>query len=251
MKRTLIIEIKKGGLGDHLFYSHIPRIAKETNTYDIVLISNKSIFRNNDYKKLIWELNPYVDGFTNDEGVFHFSTYYNEHQNMLDSIMLLYDLDDNKRMHDPEIYYNPNLNNELKGQTAYDPNFISYTGDIKSNHLINKWLIDNNIFIDFQMKILGKRFIQLDNTKYIQAQNIFEFCDILFSIDSIFCFTTGTATLATALNKKANVFYGKGHHEGYRHSKKNNYIYLGTDYNFFDRLKTIAFRIFHKMNQNI
>ena len=29
-QKTLIIEIRKGGLGDHLFYSHLPRIAKQT-----------------------------------------------------------------------------------------------------------------------------------------------------------------------------------------------------------------------------
>ena len=54
MKKTLIIEIQKGGLGDHLFYSHLPRIAKQTYAFDVVLISNKSQFRNQDYKKLIW-----------------------------------------------------------------------------------------------------------------------------------------------------------------------------------------------------
>ncbi len=249
MRRTLIIEIKKGGLGDHLFYSHIPRIAKITNTFDFVLISNRSIFRNPDYKKLIWELNPYVDGFTNEEGVFHFSTYFNEDQNMLDSIMLMYGLDDNERFHEPEIYYNPNIKMELSGQIIFDPNYISYTGDIKSNQLIKKWLFDNKINIDFEMQILSKRFIKLDSNKFLQAKNIFDFCDILISIDSIYCFTTGTATLATALKKRANVFYGKGHQEGYRHSKNNNYIYLGTDYNKLDKIKTFIFHIFHKLKE--
>lgn len=249
MIRTLIIEIKKGGLGDHLFYSHIPRIAKITQQYDVVLISNKSIFRNTDYKKLIWELNPYVDGFTNDAGVFHFSTYFNQHQNMLDSIMLMYGLDDNKRFHEPEIYYITNIKKELQGKIIFDPNFISYTGDLKSNQLIKKWFIDNKINIDFQMQILSKRFIKLDSIKFLQARNIFDFCDILNSVDSIYCFTTGTATLANALNKRADVFYGKGHQEGYRHSKNNNYIYLGTDYNTLDKIKTLTFHIFHKIKE--
>ena len=64
--KSLIIEIKYSGLGDHLFHSHIPRIAKESKIYDKVFISEKSIFGHSDYKKLIWELNPYVDGFTDE-----------------------------------------------------------------------------------------------------------------------------------------------------------------------------------------
>ena len=76
MNKKLIIEIRKGGLGDHLFYSHLPRIAKETGAFDSVYISNHSFFRNEDYKKLIWESNPFVDGFTEDRGVFHFSTFF-------------------------------------------------------------------------------------------------------------------------------------------------------------------------------
>ena len=55
----LIIKIKHGGLGDHLFYSHIPRIAKESGKYNKVFISNQSDFRNKDYKKLVWEFNKF------------------------------------------------------------------------------------------------------------------------------------------------------------------------------------------------
>ena len=36
MSKDLIIKIEYGGLGDHLFFSHIPRIAKEMNSYDKV-----------------------------------------------------------------------------------------------------------------------------------------------------------------------------------------------------------------------
>jgi hypothetical protein len=247
MHKTLILEIQKGGLGDHLFYSHIPRIAKQTNAFDTVLISNKSIFRNDDYKKLIWELNPYVDGFTNQEGIFHFSTYSSSQQNMLDSIMLLYGIDDNKRMHEPEIYYKPTLKEDLKGLKIYDPNFISYTGDIKSSEIIKNWFNTNLVKIDYQMKTLGKRNLSLIDIELLSSKSIFDFCDILYSIKEVYCLTTGTATLANALNLKANVFYGKGHEEGYRHSINNNYIYLGTDYNVFDKLKKIGFKFLQKL----
>ena len=245
MKKTLIIEIQKGGLGDHLFYSHLPRIAKQTNAFDLVLISNKSQFRNEDYKKLIWELNPYVDGFTDDSGIFHFSTYYTDTQNLLDTLMLLYGLEDNKRMHEPEIYYEPILQSNLKGAVVFDPNFISYTGDLRSNLLIEKWFKDNHVQVNYQMVVLGNRFIALDDKPVLSAKTIFDFCNILASIESIYCFTTGTATLAAALKVKTYVFYGKGHERGYRHSLQNKYIYLVTDYRFVDQIKKILFQLYH------
>ena len=33
MSKDLIIKVEYGGLGDHLFFSHIPRIAKLGNTH--------------------------------------------------------------------------------------------------------------------------------------------------------------------------------------------------------------------------
>src|SRR5437899_452423 len=68
---SLILQIKYGGLGDHLFYSHIPRLAKDLGMYDRVFISNRSEFRHSDYRKYVWELNPYVDGFVDEPGVDH------------------------------------------------------------------------------------------------------------------------------------------------------------------------------------
>ena len=143
--KTLIISIQKGGLGDHLFYSHLPRIAKQYGGYNQVYISNDSIFRNPDTKKLVWELNPYLDGFTNEAGVFYFSENILEGQNLLDHLMLAYGLDDHKRNHEPEIYYKPKLVEAFIHKTIYDPNYISYTGDIKYPKTIQNWFTNTGI----------------------------------------------------------------------------------------------------------
>jgi hypothetical protein len=232
-QKILIIDIRKGGLGDHLFYSHLPRIAKQHGGYDKVLISAHSYFRNPDYKKLVWELNPFVDGFTNQKGIFKFSTYYNEQQNMLDSIMLAYGLDDGIRMHEPEIYYKPIINPSLAHINLYDPNYQSYTGDLISGRLMEAYFVQHNIIVHYQMKYLGKRYLPIHTAQLFEAfacKNLFEFCDLLASVNKIYCLTTGTATLAAAMNKKLTVFYGNGHIRGYRHSPLHNYICLGTDY---------------------
>jgi len=79
-----VIEVKYGGLGDHLFYSHLPRIAKQTGKYDRVYVSNHSTFRNPEYRKLIWECNPYVDGFCDENGNYPLFDSVEEGMNILD-----------------------------------------------------------------------------------------------------------------------------------------------------------------------
>ena len=92
--KKLIIQINKGGLGDHLFFSHLPRIAKQTGAYDAVFFSTKSLCRHPDTLTLIWKLNPWLDGFTDEVGVYHFPKKVNESENLLDAIMLAYGIDD-------------------------------------------------------------------------------------------------------------------------------------------------------------
>ena len=150
-------------------------------------------------------------------------------------------------MHEPEIYYIPVIQAHLRGAVIYDPNFISYTGDLRSNVLIEKWFHQNLVEVDYQMVVLGNRYIAINDRPELSAKTIFDFCNILASIDSVYCFTTGTATLAAALKVKTFVFYGKGHEKGYRHSLQNKYIYLGSDYRFVDKLKKMFFQSYHSL----
>ena len=235
--KTLILSIQKGGLGDHLFYSHLPRIAKQYGGYNKVYISNDSIFRNPDTKKLVWALNPYLDGFTNDAGVFYFSENIPPDQNLLDHLMLAYGIDDLKRNHAPEIYYKPKLVEAFINKTIYDPNYISYTGDIKYPRTIQNWFAQAGIVLDAQMKVLGGRTIQIDCPKSVATPDIFAFCDLLYSAKAIYCLTTGTATLAAALQKPVTVLYGDGHQEAYRHSSLHKYINVGNDFTALDKVK--------------
>lgn len=235
--KTLILSIQKGGLGDHLFYSHLPRIAKQYGGFNQVFISNDSIFRNPDTKKLVWELNPYLDGFTNDPGFFYFSDNIQEGENLLDHLMLAYGLDDHKRNHEPEIYYKPKLVEALIDKTIYDPNYISYTGDIKYTATIQNWFDQNNITPNAQMKVLGGRSIRINCTNTLSTPDIFKFCDLLYSAKAIYCLSTGTGTLAAALQKPVTVLYGEGLQKAYRHSGIHSYINVGSDFTLIDRTK--------------
>jgi len=235
--KTLIISIQKGGLGDHLFYSHLPRIAKQYGGYNQVYISNDSIFRNPDTKKLVWELNPYLDGFTNEAGIFYFSENIQAGQNLLDHLMLAYGLDDHKRNHEPEIYYKPKLVEAFIHKTIYDPNFISYTGDIKYSKTIQNWFTHAGIEPDAQMKVLGGRAIEIDCSNRASTPDLFTFCDLLYSAKAIYCLSTGTGTLAAALQKPVTVLYGEGLQAAYRHSGLHHYINVGNDFTALDKVK--------------
>lgn len=228
--KTLIIEIQNGGLGDHLFYSHLPRIAKETHAYDKVFLSTHSLFRSDEYKKLVWDTNPYLDGFTDEKGIFFLPQSVGEDENLLDSIMLLYGIDDGIRFHEPEIYFQPPINEELRDVIIYDPNFISYTGDIAKGETVKNWFIENDIAVDFQMKKLNHRYLGISGLKTIETSSLTEFCSLIVSAKRIYCLTTGTATLAAAFKVPVTVFYGYDHLVKYRHSKLHNYVYLGSDY---------------------
>lgn len=226
MKKELVIQIQHGGLGDHLFYSHLPRIAKQAG-YERVLISNQSDFRNKNYKKLVWESNPHIDGTTDAPGIVVDNVRpTSSDMNLLDAIMLAHGLDDGIRGHEPELYYKPKSIEWLKGKTVYDPNYISNAGYVTAEKVI-EYFKKNKIVIDYQMKVIGKHAIPiLDFNSTISCASFFDFLDVVYSAEKLYCLVTGTATLAPALKKNAYVFFTKDQDPMFRHSKLNTYIQL-------------------------
>lgn len=238
MEKVLIIEIPYAGLGDHIFHSHLPRIAKQFGNYEKVLVSSLSESWNVDCMRLVWEMNPYVDGFVSKRGVTcdlkliaqkieeREKNENIEFPNLLDEIMYVYGLDDGKVMHEPEIYYKPKFRTEFNS-VIFDPNFISYTGDLSTKD-VSSFFRKKGVKFDAYMKIRTEKALHKENSKniYISTNSLEEFCDLLFSCKEIHCFTTGTATLAPALGKKAFVYYGNGHSVAMRHSKLNEYVFI-------------------------
>ena len=284
--RTLTINIRYGGLGDQLFWSHIPGIAKDGATrgggYDKVYIRLLENSRDAQYIKLIWENNPYVDdvivGFqdtiTSDiieskqpqdskkgdvyaqSGVMADSFRTSDQQepssydkiinptnpflhlecfsythNLLDNCMLKLGLDDGKRLHEPEICYTPKFREEYH-KTIFDPNWISNAGKIQDSDIMH-FFDTNNIQLD---AVLAKRsdkclFDYRADVEVIQTKSLEDFCDLLYSAKAIYCLVTGTATLAAALGKSANVIVGENISPYFLHSPLHTYIYLRHDKN--------------------
>lgn len=239
----LVIEIPYGGFGDHLFHSHLPRIAKETERYSSVYISNKSIIRQKDHLKLIWELNPFVDGFVDEAGLTcdlgecvllaeNSSTH-----NLLDYVMFKFGLNDHLTYHEPELYYKPKFSTEYK-LTIFDPNHHTYVGDFNVKDLYY-FLKKKNLEYSAVMKLRGAKslYIHKESDLEIDAPDVFSFCDVINSSKEIICFTSGTATLAAAMKKKAIVIYGDNVSKGFHHSRYHDYIKIEKCYS--SRIKDI------------
>jgi hypothetical protein len=233
---TLVIQIVFGGLGDHLFYSHLPRIAKETNAYKTVLVSNKSDFRNKLYKEYIWKQNPFVDGFTDEAGWYPEVSEELDGYNLLDTIMFGYGLDDDQKWHEPEFYANVPIKHELKDKIIYDPNYISNAGKMGLKKL-RQYFKQNKIQVDYQMQLREDfKSFQLLDIKALAAQSFIDYCSIIKSCKKFYCLTSGGATLASALKSNAIVLHGAGIKSKFHHSKMNEYVLIEPDAKNFKRM---------------
>lgn len=226
LQNSLVLQVKYGGLGDHLFYSHVPRIAKQCGGYKRVYISEFSEFRSPEIRRLVWEHNPFVDGFVPLRGDSVEVGAPREGVNFLDEVMLYYGIDDECRNHEPELFYKPTFRPELAEKTLYDPNFISNAGKIRPGQ-IEDFFNRHHISVDFQMELRHTSLPIGRFGAWLSATSLEQFCDILHSVGRVYCLTTGTATLCAALGKKAIVLYGKGVMRRFHHSTKNEYRYIG------------------------
>jgi hypothetical protein len=244
MNRELIIKIEYGGLGDHLFFSHLPRIAKTTGGYQKVYISNLSEYRHPDYRKLVWELNPYVDGFCDEDGSYPQITTIPPDMNLLDMIMLKMGIDDGARFHEPEIFCRPNLIPQLKGKQVFDPNYISNAGAISNKKLVR--YLNESGGVDLQMRVRNKSYGVQKGIPFIDSSDIFNYCDIIASCKRFFCLTSGGATLAAAIGKPSTVLYGYGIGKIFHHSHRHQYVDVSVG---FARQVYLAKRIIRHVRQ--
>lgn len=223
MSKSLVLKIFWGGLGDHLLYSPIPRLAKETFGYDEVWISHHSEYRNPQTKKLVWDLNPYVNGFTMRDAEYPNFASVPVGFNILDWIANFYRLpDDGKHYKEPEVYYKPNLISSLQDVVLFDPNSLNKSG-VPSIEETTAYFDRVGVKITHQMKSLygGE---MMKGIEEMEANDLFHFCDVLFSCKQVFCYTTGVATLTPALHKSSTVLYVPGIKSMFHHSLLNYYV---------------------------
>ena len=223
--RTLIIKNPWGGLGDHLFTSHLPRVAKESKIFDKVVVSNLSKYLNPETKHLVWELNPFFDGFVDDDVVHPQFGEVVEGKNLLDAISDYYGVPDTGiRFQEPEVYYEPKLIPELKDAIILEWNSFSGKG-IPNRKALRTYFMNSGITVTHQMKSLFKAQAPFD-VKTVSADNLKHLCDIIYSCKQFYGVLTGSITLAAAIRKPSTVLYVDGALPMFRHSKLHTYIHL-------------------------
>lgn len=213
MSTFLIIDIQHPGLGDHLWHSHLPRLAKESGKYDKVYLTKSSIERMTDKETVfVWDTNPYFDGWhdggASDKPAISQFLDLPFNGNIMDKVMQYYGLDDGKRDHSPELHYKSKTLTSVKGKIVYDPNYVSQAGDLTTEKVFD-WMRLHKLLPDFQMAFRNRQ-IALSPTDILRPKSIKEFCDIIANCRDFICLNSGSALLAEALNVPCMVLYGKG-----------------------------------------
>lgn len=250
-RRELVLQVDYAGLGDHLFLSHLPRIAKLSGAIDRVLLSRRTNFRNSEIRELVWNRNPYLDGETDEPGLVISGPHTDPRSdtwrqrlrvglgvenrvrtvapgcNLLDAFMLAYGLDDEQRMHEPEIHVDIPVDPRLADLVVYDPNFITNAGELTDAD-VARFFADEGVEISATMTLRNRSILPATiKAQELVAPSLLEFCSILVSCKALYCLTTGTASLAAALGKPCTVLYGRGVNPLYHHSPSHRYVRVG------------------------
>lgn len=195
-----------GGLGDNLQYSTLPELyySKGEEFY----LSDQNVYRNQEIYKLVWELNPFVKGITNEpynigsckdyqrvnatksivfnQEIAHSFTPLNEIPKIFYKPKNILDFNDKIFIDISATSTNPTIPNNFSEiiQSSFS-NFEvfvpEFTTSLSNNHKINK-----NFSFDLSIKI----------------ESIFHFCDLIHSCKYFICSFSGQSVLASALNKK-------------------------------------------------
>lgn len=226
MKRY-IFEVEYGGLGDHLFYSPLPRLLKEIGMADEVYLAKRSPFRNLETYDLVWQTNPFLDGIA-DEAPSKFVSCPAQVQRVINLEMAKHGIALDKEIN-PEIHSKIETEPRYKGTCYLDINYISFAGAIS---VVDQAQLVRRL-ADYVLVNPPRHILPFASRPPVYTSSIFDYASIIQSADRFSAFTSGGATLAAALGKPCDVFFGYGHNPINRHSC-NQHIQLGGD-NFYRR----------------
>jgi hypothetical protein len=192
MDKKIIISQPWGGLGDNLQLSTIPEIAKSLG-YE-VYVSNQNTYRNQEIKELVWDMNPFIDGYTDEPGTIDWSKYKHVHGQVIKDVEemvfgKLYTTNGKPKIYSPD---NQKLE-QYKNRIVIDPN--AFTGSEIPKH----------IFTRYKSPIL----LNTEHEQYetITTKSIMEWVQIINSCKRFVCANSGGSVVAAALGKKADVYY--------------------------------------------
>jgi hypothetical protein len=246
MANKKILYIDFGGLGDHLAFSTIPEICHKSG-YELYL-SNKTKFRDNQIFELVWKLNPFFKGMTDDEPNCGHNGYTNlENYDYSESIHRNYEvkigLGSTKLEHGskyPIIYYTPNNMSEYNDFILIDLNSVSlsdYNLDVIKNHISShhgqKFLF---ITPTYSKPITSISLLNGLDVTEINTKDIFNYADLIFSCKKIICLWSGSSVLSASIknqyknNLEIDCFKNYEKHQTFGVSDKTHFWYENINY---------------------
>ena len=260
-EKTLVISVPAAwdGLGDTLFLSHLPKIAKEKGGYQYVYINENHAYKSPGTQDLVWRSNPYVDGFTR-EGDLYFEEQQWVHWTlcglgdirpprekfannaMLHRLMKIYKLDDPD--FDGLPYVNigliqekcPDINIDftvIQNSIIFDGNWKAHIGLEEADVLK---FFETNRKPDLQFTPVNhsksevggaeSKCILIPDVPQIKVANIYEYAFILSNCKQFICLMSGGAVLSAALHKPCIVLDSKKTTAMHRFDEFNYHLYL-------------------------
>ena len=205
-----------GGLGDNLQFSTLPRRFSE-NGID-TFISRKNAVRNDEIKKLVWDLNPFVNNCESDDppncGMESTALTKTKRQ-ALESARNIIEWQEIRHGFDPksllpEIGYSPQIIPDLGDTVVLDLGAIS---GFKHNKYDMGALIRNidNILKENQnYKIVlikneynkGHLDDRYSSIEILETRDIFHYADVIKSCKKFVCLLSGSVVLASCVRKE-------------------------------------------------
>jgi hypothetical protein len=200
--KVIVISQPWGGLGDNLQFSTLPKLYSELG-YE-VYISKTNAYRNPEIYDLVWKLNPYIKGEIDkpsNAGACRSLQFITDQY--ITNIERSHDLLNGTEIY-PIIYYSPKKIDSLENTIIYDITSItsSYTDEYihKSfTKIFEKYPECDRKKIHFR-NITNRETPDL-HTDSIIVDNIFQYCDIIYSCKSFICLFSGGAVLASAIKQ--------------------------------------------------
>jgi hypothetical protein len=143
--------------------------------------------------------------------------------NLLDYIMILRGLDDRLRFHEPELYFKPRIIDSLADAIVYDPNYVSYVGNLATEH-VERYFCHKRIMPDFMLQPRGNGLSVRHYGALLETENFEHYCSVIASARQFICLASGGAPLAASLGIPALVLFGTGQKSIFHHSRVTRYI---------------------------
>lgn len=219
----VVLSSRYGGLGDNLQYSTLPRLLKSLGKS--VYIRKDSYYRNQEIRQLVWDLNPYIDGFIESESNAGDDCddyrYFGLHDNHIQNVEWSHGIEPQSDF--PELYYTPKKLTHLENCLVVDISAISLAAEYSSMQDSIKKKIDQIacnrkvVSVKYTNSLLvrpgdaerprgytppNSMFVMQNEIEQVAVSNIFELTDVLSSCESICCLHSGVEVLSLALKKE-------------------------------------------------